>query len=113
MSPAPKLHVTAAAYRIEGYRGVLVLTVNGREAVVTNEAKPAIAAAGLVYLGGDDWEDELPPIDFTVPGEPGNVTTLRGFTADRVVFQLWQRFRAACDGGLATFHEGPVAIPRS
>ena len=49
----------------------------------------SILEAGLVYIG---FEDELPPVEYRVPGEPGRIEVLRGYTSDPTIVRLYREY---------------------
>lgn len=85
---------------------VLRVEVMGRTATLVPETKPAIHAAGLVFLGGE-FAELVPPITLRPPD--GGPTVLRGFAADPRLFRLHDAFGRACGDG--SFRAGPVPIP--
>jgi hypothetical protein len=104
-----RLDLAGARYgRGELDHPVLSATVNGRPVLFTLEQqKPAVLAAGFVFLGGAN-EDLVPARTLTVPGAAP--IPLRGFTDDPRVVALYRRFLAdALDDG--RFTPGPVPIP--
>jgi hypothetical protein len=73
---------------------ILHLTIDGREVrLFWDSQKWTLTEAGLTYLG---WEQELPPILFEVPGEPGNVHRLKGFTDNPRVHDLFMQYLRYC-----------------
>jgi hypothetical protein len=91
--------------REQGYP-TLRLDVEGRPVSLTTEWKPQLRAAGIVRVG-EDLADLLPPINWT--SEDGTATPLVGFTRDRRMVALFERFWEAANSGL--YREGPVEIP--
>ena len=97
-------------YALSGAYPVLELTIDGQEAVCMAEAKGFVVEHKLVYLG---WEDELPEI--TVPED--RVTnrselTLRGFTDDLLIFQIWEQFAKDANTGNFSKMLGDRPIPK-
>ena len=97
-------------YALNGAYPLLKLTIDGQEATCLTEAKGFTVERGLVHLL--DWEDKLPEI--VVPED--NITnrmelTLRGFTADPLIFQVWQQFAQDANSGNFSQMLGDRAVP--
>ena len=105
-SPQAPLNLSDAAYfREDGYP-MLRVNVDGKTAYCMAERKTRPYAAGLVYLGGG-FEEILP--DITAHWDDGDVCVLSGFSDDRRLFALYERFQHDTD--TRNFTPGPVPIP--
>jgi hypothetical protein len=103
------LSIEAATYLRDGGYPLLELKLGGGAAYLEAEHRPQLLEAGLVHLGGGDWEDLVPEVPFSAPGV--TPTTLRGFTNDPAIVSLYRRFLADLADG--SFRPGPVELGAS
>lgn len=110
------LQIKKAEYIFNQNHPALILTIDGKEALIADFKKP-ILDRGFVPLGSRDveveWRNILPEV--TLPADNNNETeiTLRGFTNDPVIIKLARDFYDAINHlNGKTFTIGEIAIPK-
>lgn len=103
------IKLSHAKYVSHGGYPVLLVVIEGEPTYLASEnQKPTVLNAGLVFVGELFTDLGICP-EVTITPRDGGPTTLRGFSNDPRLLALYRRFLDAINDG--TFQDGPVPIP--